>query len=234
MVGVILAVMSGAKLWLNNRFCEPLKTALIAVFVAAIYWFTIGTFWHVQLNDYNPRYVLPSLLLVDVAISVLAVATLRRAPRYTTSIATFAFIIAAVVMYGFPSPGNVRRAIDRSFGTMTPYVTASRATVIVGDYWIVWPAVFHANLVSYEQAKQAPIFGLTYRSDVTDHLWLPGAHRKQMTLAGRRDDGTIVGRLEETGVPVKFLGSAGPVVLYITDSPMGAALSISRRLTTYR
>jgi hypothetical protein len=72
---------------------------------------------------------------------------------------------------GAPSPSRVERGVDARFGRMTPAVIAAGAAAIAGDYWTVWPAVFHANMAAARLASPRRIFGLTYRSEATDALW---------------------------------------------------------------
>jgi hypothetical protein len=54
---------------------------------------------------------------------------------------------------------------------LTPDVVNTGAAVIAGDYWTVWPAVFHANLAIGVRSDRPPIYGLTFRSGPTDNLW---------------------------------------------------------------
>jgi hypothetical protein len=84
--------------------------------------------------------------------------------RYTLPLNAVILLIAAVYSYGFPSSGTVRSDIDQRFGTATQEILDAQADLVAGDYWKVWPAVFHANLVLYERGKHKTIFGLTNRS----------------------------------------------------------------------
>jgi hypothetical protein len=43
----------------------------------------------------------------------------------------------------------------------------------VGDYWDVWPAVFHANWVRFERREPGQLWGITGRSGATERLWRP-------------------------------------------------------------
>ncbi|MGH9897930.1 MAG: hypothetical protein ACRD4L_03640, partial [Pyrinomonadaceae bacterium] len=40
-------------------------------------------------------------------------------------------------------------------------------TIISGDYWKVWPIVFHFNWKSYENHSDKRLYGLSFRSDDT-------------------------------------------------------------------
>src|SRR5439155_19265561 len=88
-------------------------------------------------------------------------------------LASYAALITTTFdAYEMPSAASVTQSLDEKFGGMTPEILKSGATVIAGDYWTVWPSVFHANLRSYRQTRHTEIYGLTYRSAVTDDLWV--------------------------------------------------------------
>ena len=74
---------------------------------------------------------------------------------------------------------------------LTPEVVRSHVDVICGEYWAVWPAVFHANLVSYRSGLQTVVFGLTYRSEATDGLWRA---KNTRTIVGTRPADGAIGR----------------------------------------
>ena len=79
--------------------------------------------------------------------------------------------VAASVGFGLPSLTGVRQDIDRQFGQRTPELLAANCTHIAGNYWDVWPAMFHANLVLYERRETRVLWGLSNRSLATKALW---------------------------------------------------------------
>jgi hypothetical protein len=81
------------------------------------------------------------------------------------------FLLSVVVGYHFPSLSGVRAQLDRELGGRTADILESRCDYVAGDYWRVWPAVFHANLVLYERNECRTVWGITDRSDATRHLW---------------------------------------------------------------
>ncbi len=70
---VVLGVGSSIVLTLSGRARQCTHGAAIAIIVAIVHWLLIGMLEHVQRSDYYPRYLLPSLVLVVVAMSVILV-----------------------------------------------------------------------------------------------------------------------------------------------------------------
>ncbi len=199
----------------------PIRTSMMAFAAAVVYWLVVGTLEHVRLNDYFPRYVFPSLLLAGIAASIVIV-SLVRTIRYASMLAAAAFAAAAVFGYGTPSVAGLNKAIDRQMGSMTRDIVANGATVIAGDYWTVWPAVFHASLVRYRSGAAAPTFGLTYRSGPTDALWSQISRTRRVIIAASRSDRAVESSLAGAGVPVTFVGYTGSLALYAAGPHVGA------------
>ena len=42
---------------------------------------------------------------------------------------------------------------------------------MAGDYWKVWPTVYHANLMLREQGESRTIWGITLKGEVTRAQW---------------------------------------------------------------
>jgi hypothetical protein len=124
---------------------------------------------------YSPRYVFTSLFLFAMAAAVLTVSPFQTvSPDRATQAAvaaTLCVFVTAAVVYGFPSRGRVQRDMDAKFGAYTQDIIDSHATLVAGDYWTVWPAVFHANLMLYRRHEPRMIYGLGYRSGPTGDLW---------------------------------------------------------------
>ena len=72
--------------------------------------------------------------------------------------------------YGFPSLRRVRADLDR-FSVLTPDVLAAGCTHIAGDYWTVWPAIFHVNLTLYERRESRTVWGVTFGGQPTSMIW---------------------------------------------------------------
>jgi hypothetical protein len=218
---VVAATFAGAVRSIRAGSTKAVWSLGAAALVGCLYWLVVGTFRHVQASDYLARYVLPSVVLfaVSIAIGLIALVEQGSKPAVVASIAAAALTIAAVASYGVPSIGRLRRTIDREFGAMTPYVEMTGATVIVGDYWTVWPAVFHANLASYGQAGRHVVFGLSYRSDATNPLWWSLVEKQTIVLAGSRLDNAVGSELARLPVRARFVEFTGPVSIFVAGAP---------------
>jgi hypothetical protein len=220
LVIVVAAALAGAVRWIRTGSTKAVWSLGAAALVGCLYWLVVGTFRHVQASDYLARYVLPSVVLfaVSIAIGLMALVDQGLKPAVVASIAAAALTIAAVANYSVPSVGRLRRTIDREFGAMTPYVENTGATVIVGDYWTVWPAVFHANLASYGQAGRHVVFGLSYRSDATNPLWWNLVEKQTIVLAGSRLDNAVGPELARLPVRARFVEFTGPVSIFVAGA----------------
>lgn len=156
---------------------------------AIINWFLIGTFHWVQLNHYWPRYTYAAMLFGIAGLAVLEAPLLEGAVGSKRALAILAAAMFATIVaqYGSPSLERARHDVDERFGRMTDEILATRATVIAGNYWTVWPAVFHANQVLHDQGRREIVYGLTYRSSVSDALWAD-TPKDQLCVAAPRGD----------------------------------------------
>src|SRR5205807_9577279 len=82
-----------------------------------------------------------------------------------------ALVGSCIAVFGLPSWRRLNEGLDVRFGALTPEILRSHVDVISGEYWTVWPAVFHANLAAYRAGANVTVYGLTYRSEATDDLW---------------------------------------------------------------
>jgi hypothetical protein len=81
------------------------------------------------------------------------------------------FLLALHASYGVPSLAAFRADLDRTLGTYTADVLDAHCTHVAGDYWKVWPTVFHANLVLHERGQPNQVWGVTLRSSPTASRW---------------------------------------------------------------
>lgn len=132
------------------------------------------TSW-VKLSGYHPRYLLGGLaVLAPAAAGPLVgplLATFPATIRLTRWIAIAALPGVAIALYGPPSIAAVRDTLDRTAGRWTQDILASECTHAAGDYWAVWPAVFHTNMTLADQGEGRVVWGVTLRSVPTQHLW---------------------------------------------------------------
>jgi hypothetical protein len=114
------------------------------------------------------------MLLVHLAaLSLLAepLARLRRVARPAGAAALLFVPAAALAAYGAPSLARVRADLDVVAGAYTADVLAARCDLVAGDYWTVWPAVWHATLVAREHGLDRRVYGLTHRANPTVPFW---------------------------------------------------------------
>ena len=108
---------------------------------------------------------------------------LRKPPCFNTGRKVFSFLttfvgvtvplvgLAAFWGFGAPSLSRARADIDRTLGARTADVVGAGCTHVAGDFWTVWPMVFHANLVLYERGEPRVVWGVAHNSVATTDLW---------------------------------------------------------------
>jgi len=147
----------------------------------------------VDLNCCCSRYTHPSFFLIQGALAIVAVgpvapAVVGRLSRYSYILAALTLSMAALSSYHSPSLKKVRSDLDLTLGSRTSDILAARCTHVAGDYWKVWPAVFHANLVLHEQGESRTVWGISLCSTPTRPQWqaLP---LEEIRVAVSADDG---------------------------------------------
>jgi hypothetical protein len=168
---------------------KSLAAAAVLGGAGAVNWLFVGTLVWVRLNLYFIRYTLPALLFCVCALVVLPVSFFEKwigaKPVFVLSVLlTFG---AIGYKYGLPSVAEVRNVMNQQFGRMTDDILSSKATLVAGNYWSVWPAVFQANLTLYERGEREAVYGLTDRSSVTTPFWFQMPKSKLCVAAARGD-----------------------------------------------
>lgn len=148
-----------------------------ALFAAALaYALFAGSLRWVEENAFHWRYLAPSAVLVHLAAASLLAEPLARLPRLARPAGLVALALlpaAALAAYGPPALSRVRHDLDRVAGRHTADVLAAGCGLVAGDYWSVWPAVWHAALVSRERGEPREVWGVTHRTNATVHAWWP-------------------------------------------------------------
>lgn len=206
-VGVAMAVG-----WLWRSGGLPWRRAAVILSMAVGTWLVVGTSLWVGMNRYVPRYMYPTLMIVGVGVSTVFAALFANRRKELSVAALTALVAVAIVRYGTPSLGRIERGLDDRFGGQTVAVLRSGATVIAGDYWHVWPAVFHANLALARVHAHSRVFGLEYRSEETDPLWKTAG--AQVLIAASPDDGSVGAVAEEHGITITLLAHLPAIDLY--------------------
>jgi hypothetical protein len=210
-----IAVGTGvAMAWLWGRNAFPSWRPAAAVGAMAVgTWLVVGMSLWVGMNRYVFRYMYPTLMIAGVGVSIVVAALFTKRTRALTGAALAAWVAVVVAGYGMPSLARVERDIDSRFGGKTAAVLHSGATVVAGDYWRVWPVVFHANLALSRTHAQTRIFGLAYRSEETDPLWQrPGP---SILIAGSPDDPSVAAVADEHGVVATLQTHLPEIDLYV-------------------
>jgi hypothetical protein len=143
---------------------------------AGLYGILVGTQSYGRANMWSFRYWIPVVTYLTVIASasiivVLAAVSRRRLAAIGLPLATLVATATALQAHGMPSYATMRQGVDDTFGARTPEILASRCTHVAGDYWRVWPSVFHANMVLYERGERRRVWGLAHRSLPTRRFW---------------------------------------------------------------
>jgi hypothetical protein len=172
------AAAAGLALLLTRPLRPHLAGALVragALLAAALgYALFTGALEWVEANAFHWRYLAPSAVLVHLAAVSLLAEPLARLPRLAPAAGAAALAllpVAAIVTYGAPSLRGVRADLDAATGARTEDVLAAGCDLVAGDYWSVWPTVWHAALVARERGLDRRVYGLTHRANPTAPFW---------------------------------------------------------------
>jgi len=138
------------------------------------------------------RYAVPALALVisSAAVLLLGAAVAARRVRGSAFPATLAaLVVAFAVRSGFPSPGRPRADLDRSLGADTSDIIRLGVTHVSGNYSLVWPAVFHANLILRERGEARTVWAIAPRARPTRAMWRKGKPDDWRVAVFRTDPG---------------------------------------------
>jgi phage tail protein X len=134
-----------------------------------------GTLQWVNYNDYDIRYLYPGLISMVPATAIVAVVPLlTRYPKanpFLTAGLAIVLPFAAMHSYGTPSVAAARAAVDRATGHHTKDLLESGCTHVVGDYWPVWAATFHANMTLADRGEPAALWAVTIRGNDAMCCW---------------------------------------------------------------
>jgi hypothetical protein len=163
----------------RRRQAALASRAGIAVAIAAIVYFLfMGTRRWMVLNSCCPRYTHPSVFLLQGALAIFATGQLTsgirdRLNRHPYVVAAVGLLLAALINFHSPSVKKVHSDLALVFGLggRTGDVLAAHCTHVAGDYWKVWPTVFHANLMLREQGESRTVWGITLRGEPTHRKW---------------------------------------------------------------
>ena len=152
------------------RRTAPLRVAALLAGAMVLLGMVVVSAW-VRDNAYFARFLTsPTLLIIPIACYPLArsLASLAGTGRAYACVAVSAVCIAAAsIALGFPSPARAEEAVDRVTAFGATDIAALGCTHLTGDYWQVWPGVFHHNA----HPSGTPLWGVTLRASATRDLW---------------------------------------------------------------
>src|SRR5262249_19733539 len=137
-----------------------LSALLLVLFAGRSRWAVV--------NASMPRYIYMAMLALQTGLPAALATTLagrlsKRGLRMGNGVAAASVLAAIGITYGQPSASAVRACLDERLGGATEAILESGCTHVAGDYWRVWPAVFHANWKLREHGETRAIWGVTYR-----------------------------------------------------------------------
>ncbi|HSM93951.1 MAG TPA: hypothetical protein VLT47_13795 [Anaeromyxobacteraceae bacterium] len=175
---VALSAAAGLLLMAHPAVRPALRSALFRtaalVGAAVAYACAIALLRWVGENAWHPRYFAPAAVLVQVAAVGLLAEPLGRLRAIARPVGLAALVllpVAAVAAWGAPSLAAVRRDLDRVAGARTEAILDARCDLVAGDYWTVWPSVWHANGALAERGEPRRIWGVAHRCSPTAPQW---------------------------------------------------------------
>jgi hypothetical protein len=170
--GAGIALLSFGELRALRRAALVRAGALVAA--AAAYAVAIALLRWVGENAWHSRYFAPSAVLLQVAAAGLLAEPLARLRGLGRPVgwAAFALLpVAACVAWGAPSLAGAREDLDRVAGRRTRAILEARCDLVAGDYWTVWPSVWHANATLADRGESRRIWGISHRCHPTAPQW---------------------------------------------------------------
>jgi hypothetical protein len=205
---------------------RAMRAAAALATAALLFGLFLGTRRWVTKMTFSAHYTLPVVFFLQMAIVVAAIGPLCTALpasfRKALSVLAAPALLAAVLFnFGSPSLQRVRDDIDHKFGKYSADLVTGKATHFAGGYWNVWPAVFHANLLLYEQQVPRTVWGLTYRGEVTQPDWQnmpPEDVRVAVPAEGDRDANSY---LSQFGLADSILVERLPTITVLQPEASG-------------
>jgi hypothetical protein len=116
----------------------------------------------------RPRYLQPAALLLAAA----AAPRLRDDCRGLAPVVVFLSLTVGWFRLYADADRNLTATLDERLGRHARAIEAADPTFLAGNYWDVWPAVYHTNW-QRERAGRPAVWGLSHRSWPTEPLWRP-------------------------------------------------------------
>jgi hypothetical protein len=172
---VLLLIKKYPKLDQHKIDMPTYKNVVIFFVSFLIYTIPLFLFKHIAQFNYHPRYfLLSSILLLVFSVSVLVltfkVNLFCGNPVVVLFIVTISFFtILKNFTVSFDS--LPQKTLDRHFGKYQEVIFNQDIHFAVGDYWKVWPTVFHTNLSKYIKGDENKFWGIAHRAAPTKAMW---------------------------------------------------------------
>lgn len=145
------------------------RAALALTGGGLVFAMVVGACQWLARQDYHDRYSKPAVFVWQAALCALAIGPVavvapRKVRLFLYAFAAPVLLSAAYVSYGTPSLARVHTDLEEACGPYTPDIVAAGCTHVAGDYWKIWPAVFHANMVLHERGEARVVWGVSFRS----------------------------------------------------------------------
>ncbi len=233
LAAIFLFAASGfvALAWPQGRKALAASAAMpLALLAAAAVQFAFMTSLdHVHQSDYG-HYVFASVFLWQGACVAFAVSQwaavvpaesvhVRRLPYGLVAL----LCVVTMARYGRVGEQVVRKALDDRAGKFTAETLDARCTHVIGDYWRVWPTVFHANLRLADQGSSRVVWGITQRSRPTMRCWsrVPESDTRIASILG--DEGNAWAFAEHYRLPpLVELGRGQRIRVLTPTQPLAA------------
>ncbi len=206
---LVLSLAGAAAAAVTRGSRRTLRISASCLAIAIVYGLIVGTFEWVRLNLFYPRYVFPSLMFMGLAVATTLLAPFHRYPRVKAGVCGLMLVAVTMVTAGMPSLQAIEHDFDERFGRMSEAVVQRGARLIGGEYWTVWPAVFHANLTLARHGSSDMVYGLAYRLAPTDPIWR--SMSAPVVLVAAPHDATVVNRAARANASIALI-EHGPVV----------------------
>lgn len=233
-LGLLLAVAAALGAANRRRGKLALSAGLCLVGAAAGELASLSASGWIHRQFLDVRFFTTGLIALVVAgPALLFILLLENRPagasRAANALALAGLVPVAFFTFGPPSARVARQSLDEGLGHHSAEVLASGSTHVIGNFWRVWPAVYHANLLLFERGEEHRVWGVTYRSAPTRDLWEPSDWR-EARFAGLGADSEIESCRAQYGVPPLFRkADLGRVEIYSTIPPAVPATRTAAR-----
>ena len=208
-----------------RRTSAPAVRAATTLAAAGLFFgLFMGTRQWVTTYDYDARYLMPAVFLLQAAAVAIGVAPACAALGVTRLrrielLAVPSLLLAAVVGYGVPSLEGVRADLDRLGGARAREVVAARCTHVAGDYWTVWPLVFCANMIHYETGDSRVTWGISFRYRPTQPLGVHVPTNEIRVAVALGEQAEAAYWLEGYGLPPLAVAEEWPTIQVLVPIP---------------